>query len=548
MGEHAGPEQSFVVRRREGARQLISIGSGHYYVGGVLVENQREVSVPLPGSWLDDDEAAAGEFLVYLDVWEQDVGPLSDPAITDPGIAGVTTAVRLRTAWLPRVRRLAPEPCDPDPLCKLLRWVEDVVEHIERWIEDKARELEKDAEEIREDAALVAQAIDDWLTRHLTASERERHAHRIKALYEEHRSHRERAPETPEPADDDERMRAMRAMATLGGSSPPRLRAILPGRFARESSLYRVEVHAPGPACGAHDQALGGSTPSGFAIRSGSALDNQQIVVLDVPADEPESPREEDWLEIRHDALRHNDLGTLAKVAALERQDDATLVVTLARPVALPHDAQKPHAVLRRGATFKVSRDDGATSLAIRSTKVDPDEETNVTKSLVVDAPVVADGGLEPGDWLEIVHDGLLRQGLAGPMVQVESVVRQDDFSLYVTLGQGARLPGEIGELHAFVRRWDGDPRPVITDMNLPIDGDNQPDSKLEIVFDGSEYRVGDYWLIPVRQGRKLEWPSAGHRDPFVPARGEHLLAPLALVAESGVRDLRCTIKPLTER
>src|SRR5205823_369307 len=113
LGPSACPEGSFAVRRRTSADQLIWIAEGHYYVGGVLVQNPSELPVPLPAP--PGGKPADADYLVYLEVWDQDIGPLSEPAISDSGVVDVTTALRVRTAWRPRARRLAPELCDPDP-------------------------------------------------------------------------------------------------------------------------------------------------------------------------------------------------------------------------------------------------------------------------------------------------------------------------------------------------------------------------------------------------------------------------------------------------
>ncbi len=544
LGEHAGPKESFEVRRRNGADQLIWIGAGHYYVGGALVEHDREVPVPFPPAGGGNGAPAADEYLIYLEVWEQDVGPISEPAITDPGVADVTTAVRARTAWRPRVRRLAPDLCDPEPPCELLRWVEEVAEHAERCIEREASRLRKDVAEIEEDAEQAAAAVDEWLEQHLTASNRRRHADRIKELHEEHRKYRRQTPWALEPPSAEERRRALEAIDELRRHSPPRLRATLSDTFTGESSLYRVEVHVSGPPSGIRLPAPARINETMFSIRElrrDSAANSRQTVVLDVRADEPAAPREEDWLEIIDGALSE---GVLVKVASVDREDDSTLIVTLADDVELADDLPALHAMVRRCGTFKVSRDNGASVLGIRSAGAD---NAGASTTLILEAPGAAQHELDQGDWLEILDDGLLRDDLPGPIVQVASASRQDDSTLLVTLARPTELPGNPQVVHAFVRRWDGAPRPVVADNELPLDADDQPYSGIGIEFHGRHVRSGDYWLIPVREQLTLVWPPTQHGDPFVPARGEHSFAPLALVSGSSVRDLRCKIRRLTE-
>ena len=53
--------------------------------------------------------------------------------------------------------------------------------------------------------------------------------------------------------------------------------------------------------------------------------------------------------------------------------------------------------------------------------------------------------------------------------------------------------------------------------------------------------------FIPVREDQALVWPPTQHGDAFVPARGEHTFAPLALVTGASVHDLRHKINQLTK-
>src|SRR3954470_3740894 len=82
LGSHGGPRDGFAVSRRRGAHDVVWIGAGTYYVDGLLVSNERDVSIPLgaPGHGRRD------RFLVYLEVWEQEIGPLNDPALGDPAL------------------------------------------------------------------------------------------------------------------------------------------------------------------------------------------------------------------------------------------------------------------------------------------------------------------------------------------------------------------------------------------------------------------------------------------------------------------------------
>jgi hypothetical protein len=86
------------------SRQML-IGKGHYYVNGILCENDDYVLYsaqpdgPLPESTLDN-----GRRLVYLDVWERHVthfqdGESDDPGIREVALGGPDTASRAKVIW-----------------------------------------------------------------------------------------------------------------------------------------------------------------------------------------------------------------------------------------------------------------------------------------------------------------------------------------------------------------------------------------------------------------------------------------------------------------
>jgi len=103
IGPHGGPGSSFAISPN-GTRDF-KIGKGHYYVDGILCENDAVIAYteqpdyPLPpGAELD------GEFnyLVYLDVWERHITYIEDfkyPFIRETALGGVDTATRTQVIW-----------------------------------------------------------------------------------------------------------------------------------------------------------------------------------------------------------------------------------------------------------------------------------------------------------------------------------------------------------------------------------------------------------------------------------------------------------------
>jgi hypothetical protein len=89
------------------------IGTGRYYVGGLLCENERmALYAPAKSAAGYDqrdvlaDELSEGNYFVYLDAWEEHVTSFDDDAIREValGSQGPDTTTRARVAW--RVRAL----------------------------------------------------------------------------------------------------------------------------------------------------------------------------------------------------------------------------------------------------------------------------------------------------------------------------------------------------------------------------------------------------------------------------------------------------------
>ena len=85
-----------------------SIGKGHLYLDGILVENDKDVLVTKQDEFLPDYALTktAGEYLAYLDVWQRHVTALEDDLIREVALGGPDTATRTQTVW--QVRLLGP--------------------------------------------------------------------------------------------------------------------------------------------------------------------------------------------------------------------------------------------------------------------------------------------------------------------------------------------------------------------------------------------------------------------------------------------------------
>src|SRR5438132_3303826 len=105
VGPHGGPGESFMVEggfRRKALRNDFAILEGHYYVDGLLCENDQvctyttQPDYPLPPSQLLDK---AGDHLVYLDVWQRVIRYVEDPDIREVALGGPDTTVRTKLVW-----------------------------------------------------------------------------------------------------------------------------------------------------------------------------------------------------------------------------------------------------------------------------------------------------------------------------------------------------------------------------------------------------------------------------------------------------------------
>ncbi|MDN7179635.1 DUF6519 domain-containing protein [Caballeronia sp. SEWSISQ10-4 2] len=74
------------------------MSTGRYYVDGLLCENSR-----LQRHSIQE----AGNYLVYLDVWEQEVTALDDDAIREVALGGTDTSARMQVKWRVRAIRLS---------------------------------------------------------------------------------------------------------------------------------------------------------------------------------------------------------------------------------------------------------------------------------------------------------------------------------------------------------------------------------------------------------------------------------------------------------
>lgn len=124
IGPYGGPDgkdalglQSFEIRPAAGvdSHADLEIGSGRYYVGGLLCENEPRFgakSEPVPVRYFEQagyprdrvhEALPPPPYLVYLDVWERHLTFVEDDALREPALAGPDTSTRAQVIWQVKV-------------------------------------------------------------------------------------------------------------------------------------------------------------------------------------------------------------------------------------------------------------------------------------------------------------------------------------------------------------------------------------------------------------------------------------------------------------
>lgn len=110
IGHHGGPGNGFTISCSDDYSYDFEIAYGHYYVDGILCENEPHFFCPAGESpepltytsqpdfplFVEDEARLTGDtsYLVYLDVWERHLNHLQANHIREPALGGPDTASR----------------------------------------------------------------------------------------------------------------------------------------------------------------------------------------------------------------------------------------------------------------------------------------------------------------------------------------------------------------------------------------------------------------------------------------------------------------------
>jgi len=96
---------------------MLEISGGHYYVGGLLCENETDgLSIAAQPDLAGVDPTAVlgttGNYAVYLDVWERHITDLDDESIREVALNGPDTATRTQVVWQVKTLAIGDETCN----------------------------------------------------------------------------------------------------------------------------------------------------------------------------------------------------------------------------------------------------------------------------------------------------------------------------------------------------------------------------------------------------------------------------------------------------
>lgn len=294
----------FQVTVKEGKRLVI--GRGHFYVDGILCENERAVlyeeqpDFPDPPDVLGVlQEAGTDLGIVYLDVWRRHVTALDDPLIREKALSGPDTATRVKTVWQVKVLPVRGRPADT-PAYRELQARHEALEARLEMLEEAGAEPTA-IEEVKKELAELEQAINQ-----------------VPPMA----SCQDAFPEWRDLFADPRRR--LKARTEPPGEEKPCELPPTAGYQRLENQLYRVEVHKPGRRGVA---TFKWSRENGSVVTRIEKFDGSEITVHDVGPDDVLGFANGQWVEIVDDRTElHGQPGQLLQIANV---DPATRIIRL---------------------------------------------------------------------------------------------------------------------------------------------------------------------------------------------------------------------------
>jgi len=302
----------------------LNIGKGHYYVDGILVENENPVvydgqsDFPTPPGILNllkRNKATVG--LVYLDVWQRHITSLDNPYLREKALDGPDTTTRLKTIWQVKVLPLPSVKIDkPADLAeRILKWQGLEANLIELRLKGELELIKK----ARSEQVKVEYEIMELAPTLLCGKEFEKWSEKTAPSTGKLNAHTIRSNKDEGPC-----------------LLPP-----LAGYKRLENQLYRVEIHTGGPRSRA---TFKWSRDNASVVTEIKKIDGKDITVSDVGKDEVLGFANDQWVEITDDKTELS--GKPGQLIQIANVNSATKIIKLKESPAAIDTAL--HAKLRR--------------------------------------------------------------------------------------------------------------------------------------------------------------------------------------------------------
>jgi hypothetical protein len=100
VGPRWAPGTSFLLKNAKKASEKLIITKGHYYIDGILCENEADVAYTAQPDYPRVPNILGGHVcLVYLHVWERHITYVQDDRIRERALGGPDTATRAKVVW-----------------------------------------------------------------------------------------------------------------------------------------------------------------------------------------------------------------------------------------------------------------------------------------------------------------------------------------------------------------------------------------------------------------------------------------------------------------
>ncbi len=342
MGNNAG----FEITIAEDGK--LNIGRGRYYVGGILCENDGDITydkqpdLPL----LPNDPTKAVDILrkanatiglVYLDVWQRHITALDDPLIREVALSGPDTTTRVKTICQVKILPIRTQKSDPqkhEELIKEQKKLKKELYELQRCISGNVINEIKEGDAKLEKVMQEIARLSDKVT---CDSQFSAWDELIKLSDGKLSAH-------TQPAEIKENLCLI----------PPRA-----GYQGQENQLYRVEIHRSGHLGTATFKWSrdNGSVVTAIEMDSNQVVTTQVVTVSDIGLDNVLGFAEGQWVEIVDDVTELN--GEPYNLKQISKVDRATHKITLYSSITID---MKHHPKLRRWDSVGIAGEIPATN------------------------------------------------------------------------------------------------------------------------------------------------------------------------------------------